>query len=273
MKRKILSVLGLFAATVMLLVSSSVAHAAPNTNRGIHLDGTDYDGLRAIVSTMVGTGSPPAFYFPAKSPDVLQMYTTQVHPRNSCFSASVWQVHQANSGTTSHTLQVSSFCGVGAQSGNTTYDLTDATFRSKYVRTLSYNDTGVAFQDEVIDIRVVLTNAPTNRWSLYIYNFNTSTYDWLYWKEGTSGQVSGYVRIGDGGYTQDPTMSCPTLYPWGIMQARGIQKRVAGVWSLIGSGDITGTIADSWPCITTNNYKQTSPYPYQLKILPYGAGY
>ena len=65
MKRNVLGSLGVFIAAIVLLVSSSVAYAAPNTNRGYQLNGSGYDGLHAIVSTMVGTGSPPSFASPA----------------------------------------------------------------------------------------------------------------------------------------------------------------------------------------------------------------
>lgn len=270
MRNKVFAIAGVLLLLLMMAIPS--AQAAPNTNRGYYLDGTGYDGLHAIVSTGVGTGSPPAFTFPAKTPDVLQKYVLQVKPHNSCIIASVWYERLPGASTT-HTLEMASTCINGVQSGTWSYDLTDATIRNKYVRTNTYNDTGFAFQDEVIELRVILTYAPTNQWTVYAYNFNTSTYDFLAQNSGTQTAANGYVRIGDGGYSQDPTMSCPTLYPWGIMQIRAVQKRVSGSWSSIGSSDITGTIADSWPCISTNNYQERRTIPYQFKIEPYGVSY
>jgi len=271
MKRKVFS---LFAIIMVLLLVSTTAYAAPNTNRGYALNGSGYDGLHAIVSTMVGTGNPPAFAFSLKNPDVLQKFaSSQIRPKGSCVSAEVTHERLVGASVTTHKLIVGVWCN-GTQSGTITSDITDSTFRSKYVRTNSYNDTGTSFQDEVIEMRVILTDAPTNTWAVYLYNFNTSAYGFLASKSGTALSTDGFVDIGDGGYTQDPTMSCPTLYPWGIMQIRAIQKRVSGSWSTIGSSDITGTIADSWPCLVgTSNYQERRTIPYQFKIEPYGAAY
>ena len=265
-----------FVAIIVLLMVAIAppAFAAPNTNRGYMLNGTDYDGLHTIVSTMVGTGSPPAFAFSLKSPDVFQMFASSaIHPKGSCISANVWHRRYVGGSTTAHEFVMSNFCSGGVQSGTWTWDMTNITVRSKYVRTNTYNDTGTSFQDEVIELRVIKTDTPSNQWTVYLYNFNTSAYDFIAQKSGTILETQGWAWIGDGGYTQDPTMSCPTLYPWGIMQMRAIQKRVSGSWSNIGSGDITSNITDSWPCLSTNNYQERRTIAYQFKIEPYGVAY
>lgn len=258
----------------MLLVSAGVAYAAPNTGRGYELDNTGYDGLRAVISTMVGTGSPPSFAFATKSPDVYQHFASQVHPKNSCIQVNVIQERIVGSGTTTHFIEVANWCS-GAVSGTWYFDLTNATFRSSYVRTISYNDTGFAFQDEVIDVRIYQTNVGTNQWTMALYNYTTSTWDVKTTSQGTAIQPGGYVDVGDGGYTQDATMSCPTLYPWGIWEIRGIQKRTTatGVWANIVAGDITTNIANNWPCINTNNYDVKVSTPYQIKVGPDGFTY
>ena len=271
MKRKVFGSLVVFIAAIIMLVSSSVAYAAPNTGRGHDLNNNGYDGLRAVMSTMVGTGSPPAFSFSAKSPDVWQMFATQLHPKNSCLQVNGWHQRTAGVGqATTHTILVYDWC---SQTYIYSAYLTNATIRSNYVRTISYNDTGFAFQDEVFDTRIVQTNVGTNQWTAYLFNYNTGLWDQIAQAAGTPVQAVGYVDIGDGGYTQDPTMSCPTLYPWGIMEIRGIQKRISGVWSYISASDITGTIADPWPCLTANVYQQKSSIPYQIKIGPQGFPY
>lgn len=274
MRKTGLRLFGVMAMLIILLMSGSVAHAAPNTGRGIYLDGAGYDGLRAVISTMVGTGSPPAFTFPTKSPDVYQHFSSQLHPKNSCVQLNVLQERIVGSGTTTHKIEMVNWCA-GAISGTWLFDLTNATFRSSYVRTISYNDTGTSFQDEVIDTRIYQTNAGTNQWTMALYNYTTSTWDVKTTSQGTVAQPSGYVDIGDGGYTQDPTIACPTLYPWGIMELRGIQKRTTstGVWANIAAGDITGTIADAWPCLSNNTWTERRGTAYQFKIVPFGAAY
>lgn len=273
MNNRIKWVTALFVLALVLVLSIPV-YASPNTNRGYYLNSTDYDGLHAVISTGVGTGSPPAFAFSLKSPDVYQKFASgQLHPKESCLSVDVLHERLVGASTTTHKVVIGVFCSGGGQSGSSSYDLTDSTFRGKYVRTNSYNDTGFAFQDEVIEFRVIKTDAGLNQWGVYAYNFNTSTYDLLFQKYGTSLDHTGWADVGDGGYTQDATMSCPTLYPWGIFQVRAIQKRVSGTWYTISSSDITANITDSWPCISTNNYQQITTYAWQIKIEPYGVTY
>jgi hypothetical protein len=273
MKKRLIA----FAGVMLLLLGVSIpsAFASPGSNRGYDLNGSGYDGLHAIVSTMVGTGNPPAFTFNAKSPDVYQYFaSSQIRPKNSCVSVDVAARRDVGSSTTTHKIYIGNWCTGGSAQGPYEYDITNSTFRSKYVRTNTFNDTGTAFQDEVMEFRVILLDAGTNKWGAYIYNNTTATYDLLSWISGSTGGFNdGWVDIGDGGYTQDPTMYCPTLYPWGIMQIRAIQKRVSGSWSNISSSDITGTIADSWPCLSTNNYQERRSIAYQFKIEPYGVSY
>lgn len=275
--RKRLGIL-ISSVVVLLAVMASfipVAEAGPAGNRGYELNGTGYDGLHVIVSTMVGTGNPPAFSFATKSPDTYQYFaSSQTRPKGSCVSADVVHERVVGSSTTTHRVLIGAWCTGGSTSGTFSYDLTNSTFRSKYVRTNTFNDTGFAFQDEVIEFRVIQTYAPTNQWSVYVYNNTTSAYDFMASSSGSTGGFNdGWVDIGDGGNTQDPTMSCPTLYPWGIMQIRAIQKRVSGTWSSISSSDITNDLIDSWPCLNTNNYQERRTIPYQFKIEPYGVSY
>lgn len=260
---------GIFATLMVVLLFALPAQASPNTARGLALTTPGILGLRAIMSTGQGTGSPPPFSFSAKSPDVYQKFVQQLHPPSGCLQ---WEiVHERFAGgSTSNYIQIYDWCHTGVPSPYSVA-LSDATFRGKYVRTISYNDTGFAFQDEVVDVRTY--NSTGTTWVAQIWNFNTSAYDTVVTKSGTSAQSQGYADIGDGGHTQDPTMSCPTLYPWGILQIRGIQKYASGAWNLIGSGDISSFITDSWPCISNNQYMTTSPFVYQFKLLPYGASY
>lgn len=266
MKRKIIAFISVFAMLLLLVIP---AHAAPNTARGpIIRVGT---GLRAVVSTMVGTGSPPAFFFTNKSPDVYQaFFSSQIHPVNGCLQAEVLHEHLVGFGTT-HKFQVYNWCSPGV---GTSYSISllDSTFRGKYVRTNTWNDTGTAFQDENIDVRVYNTTGTT--WVAQIYNYNTSTYDTLVTKSGTSINNEGSANFGDAGYTQDsPGAYCPTLYPWGVMQIRGIQKLVSGTWSFITAGDIYAYYTDSMYCFSSSQYMSTTPQPYQFKVLPFGVAY
>lgn len=267
MKRKVLGSLGVLIAAVVLLVSSSVAYAAPNTQKGLLIN--TGSGLRGIVSTMVGTGSPPAFSFSAKSPDVYQLFfSSQIHPYHGCIQAEVYH-ERVVGGATSHVFQFYPKCGT---SGAPLYaiNLGDATFRGKYVRTNTWNDTGFAFQDENLDVRVY--NSTGTTWVGQVYNYNTSAWDTLATLSGTS-IGDGYVDFGDGGYTEDPTMSCPTLYPWGIAQIRGMQKYSGGTWTTIAAGDISVYDIGTMPCFSNNVYEVKKPNAWQFKVVPYGVSY
>lgn len=271
MKKRLTILASVLLLLLMMVIPS--AYAAPNTARGFNVNNAGYDGVRAVLSTGVGTGSPPAFAFTAKSPDVFQYFAEQVHPKNGCMVVDVIQQKVANVAGTTHTLVLGNFCTGGTYNGGpVSFDLTNATFRSTYVRTNTYNDTGTAYQDEVVDVRLVQTNAGTNEWSFYIYNATTAAWDFKTSISGTTTQAAGYIDIGDGGYTQDATMSCPTLYPWGILEIRGIQLRKSGVWNWMAAGDINSNIADSWPCLTTNNYQERTSANF-YKLEPYGVGY
>lgn len=265
MKRRLFSVFGVLLLLAMMAIPS--AYAAPGQYRGYELGNSGYSGLRAIMSTGTSaSGSPPHFYFPAKSPDVYQEFTQYLYPRNACIRAQVTHKHVAGSGTTQNRLEF-----VDLTTGGIGYfDLTDAAFRAQSVRNITYNDTGTAFQDDVVDVRVYNTSG--NTWVGEVWDFNLSI--WRTYKTVTcTRNETGYVDIGDQGYTQDPTMSCPTLYPWNLLQIRGIKKYSGGTWNFITSGDITYYEADNWPCITANQYMVASPYVYQIKLKPYGTSF
>jgi hypothetical protein len=264
MQKRLLAVFGLLL--LVFTVSIPSAQAAPGNVRGYELNNSGYNGLRALMSAGTAGGSPPNFYFPAKSPDVNQEFIQQLYPKNSPLKIELRHSHVAGSGTTQNRLYFLTLCD-----GTTGYyDLADSTVRGAYVKQVSYNDTGMAFTDEVVDVRIYNTSGST--WVAQIYNNILSTYQTIYTKSCSRTEL-GYVDILDNGYTQDATMACPTLYPWGILQIRGIQKLSGGVWSLISAGDITYYAADNWPCINTNNYMVTNPYVFQIKLLPYGVGY
>lgn len=266
MKKKVAAIVSVLLLVLMMLPNSAFA-----TGKTEDMDLNTNNGLRAIVSTMVGTGNPPPFTLSATSPDRYQvLFSSQIHPYNSCFQAEV--IHERFvGGATTHKLAFYNWCGGSLWGVN---DLTNATFRSKYVRTNTWNDTGTAFQDENIDIRVY--NDVNNNWLGQAYNYNTGAWDTLASISGNPTNTASYISFGDDGVENASGDYCPTLYPWGIAQIRGIQKfnNVTRTWSTIGSGDIQGYFQDpNMYCFTNNVWQLKTPNPWQFKIVPYGVSY
>lgn len=236
----------------------------------VRVNTANVDGLIAIISTGQGTGSPPPFAFTAQSPDSFwQVFRFAVQPINSCLDAGIEHMRAPGS-FTANRFYIYNWC-VSPAAYISTIPLTDAAFRGKYVRLNTWNDTGTAFQDETLQVQVVKSGA--NTWNTYLYNYSTSVWDLIASRNGTySANTSSVFSYVDDGSTQDAPAYCPTLYPWGILQFRGMQKHISGVWSALATSDIT-TILDNSYCFANNIYDSTQPNPWQLKIRPYGVAY
>jgi len=266
-KLKLFALFGIFLLALSFIpIQNALAYTA--LYKGLYVN-TSHDGLRAIVSTGSANGSPPNFAFTAFNPDTVdQVWQFRVLPEASCISAGTEFERPAGS-STSRVFFVENTC-----TGNrlTQTSLSDATFRSKYVNLYSFNDTGTAFQDEAYDLRILKINS-VPVWQVQLYNFTTSTYDFVINVTGAGTTTDGSIEFVDSGGTQQSTGKyCPTLYAYSILEMRGLQKHSGGVWSTLASGDIS-YYNDAEYCFTNNTYKITNPQPYQWKMLPYGATY
>lgn len=267
MRKKLLAILGVIMLVVAFMPSSS-ALAYGTKYKGLYVD-PSHTGLRAIISTGSSTGSPPRFSFSALSPDShWQVWQYYLNPSYACVFAGT-EFLRAPGGSTTRNFFIYDNC-------SSTYklqtSLENSSFRSAYVRLNTWNDTGTSFQDENYDMRIIQTSA--NWWTVYLYNYNTSTWDSQYAVWGSTTLDTGGAWFMDAGGTQQESGAyCPTLYARNIMQFRGMQYRNSGgTWITLGSGDI-GYYNDAELCFTNNTYKITTPQPYQWKMLPYGASY
>lgn len=269
MYKRIVAVFGILMLMVAMLPVSNVLAYTP-IFRGLYVN-TSHEGLRALVSTGSANGSPPNFAFSAFSPDTVdQVWQFRILPQASCINAGT-EFERYPGASTGRVFYVENTC-----TGNrlTQTSLSDATFRSKYVRTNTWNDTGTAFQDETYDLRVFkISTVPV--WQVQIYNYNTSSYDFVINVTGAGTTTNGSIEFTDSGGTQQATgQYCPTLYAWSIVQMRGLQRYTysSGTWTTLSSGDVS-YYNDTAYCFTNNVYKVTTPHPYQWKLLPYGATY
>lgn len=267
MKRKVFMFLGIVALLVSIMPVHNVL-AWSTLYKGLDIN-TSHDGLRALISTGNAGGSPPTFSFTSFSPDnVDQDWVFRIYPAYSCVEAGTEFWRQIGGATTAKFYVVDTCNGTYVYS----ISVTDATWRGKYARTNTWNDTGTSFQDENYDVRIIKPSALPS-WQVQLYNYSTSTWDFVVNVSGTGASATGAVEFVDNGGTQQATGKyCPTLYAWNVLQMRGLQRRLSGTWYTIGSGDIS-YYNDIEYCFTNNTYKITTPQPYQWKMLPYGASY
>lgn len=273
MKTKIAGILGLFLLVVSLLIVPD-ANAYTVKYKGLWVN-TAHTGLHAIISTGMANGSPPNFSFSALSPDTPDQdwYFTGV-PAYSCVMAGTEfyrkSVNHGGSGATSRTFFVSNTC-----TGSYVYQisLSDTTFRSKYVHLYTFNDTGASFVDEGYDIRITKTSA-TPTWSIYLYNHISGVYDFITSVNGSNGSSLGSFQFIDaGGTQQDSGAYCPTLYPYQILEMRGLQYlNASSVWTALTNSDIS-YFNDTEMCFTANQYQITTPTPYKWRMQTYGVSW
>ena len=274
MLKRAISIIALISFALSLAFIPNIANASTKSKGAVIISTATHDGIHAYVSTGVGTVNGNEFNLYAMNPDRYQViFSSQVHPRNSCLQAEVYH-ERPTGGSTSHFFQFYNWCAGNSIAYRVNLK-TDTTFRSKYVRTFTWNDTGVAFNDETLEYRIILLDAASNTWGGYLYNYNTSTYDFIVSNGGSAGTVDGFFDWGDGGGTQDsPNPYCPPLNPTFVQQIRGIQLRNSGVWSNLQAWQIQFYWDDPMYCFNTVVlYKKTTPQPQIFKILPSNANY
>lgn len=241
--------LGMILLIVLLAAALvSPAHAASKT-AGYWLDaaGNTSDGLHAYMSTTIGGGTAFTLYNKTGLP-AQKFYTGQMKPVNSCLEADISHTLNTSTGVTSHLLEVTDRCSSHYYSADIK---NNATWRSKYAQVLSFNDTGTAFNDEVVEIRIVRVSVSPEQWGAYLYNKTTAAYDQVLLATGSL-PSDGWLTFEDIGATQDaPGAYCPNFNYAHTFQIRGIQQRYgAGTWVNITSSSFY-YFADSMYCLPT----------------------
>lgn len=248
MRKRLIALIGLF----LLLVASvpTTTHASAKV-AGYILNGYNlqYDGLHAYVSTTIGPGGYQFQLYNKTGSPAQSFYTSQIRPKDSCIEADVLHTLNTSTGAVSHTFGVYNWC---TGQWVVTYDIkNDATFRSKYAMMMTWNDTGVPFNDEVLEVRVVNYSTSPVQWAVYLYNQQTATYDLITVVTGGTA-VQGYLTFESVGATMDaPNAYCPNFNYSHTFQIRGIQLRHGpGVWSTLTANDFT-YIANTMHCLPT----------------------
>lgn len=219
---------------------------------------------------MNSNGGPFTFY--AMNPDRDQLYNLSlIPPGNSCI-AGITEVVRSSGSSNSHLVGFSDAC---TDTWLWSADLSNATVRSNYARTWTWNDTGTPFTDEIVQLRII--DNGSNCFAGYIFNFNTSAWELKATRCGNSGFPLGYAYWENFGGTQEsPNPQCFSMAGSYVWQIRGIQFRYGiGNWSTITANDINGILSDSQYCFNIVALYQivTGTQPQLFKIRAAGITY